>query len=392
MSGRPLEARGKAAYERVEERDPRGDQDPQYYQKDPLDLKILETLPFWYMIGHMSVPSLALERVSHRFGALEALSGVDLHVGEHVIYGFLGLNGAGKTTAIRLILGLIRLRAGDIRIFGSEVRRRPPELYRKVGVLFEDFAAHGYLTALEHLFFHARFLGLDAGPARTAAERWLDRVGLSARSSTKVRNYSMGMKRRLGLACALAGSPGLVILDEPTNGLDPQGISDLRELILELNRDEGVTFFLSSHILGEVEQLCGSVGILHRGRMLLEGRVEDLTGRSASRRRLRAAPAEAARRLLEAASWCAGVEAEDRAVEALHVRVKEDDVPRMIRELVTAGIDIREVSSAAESLESVFHRAVSIAETRADIAGVPGCPGVPEAPDGKEAARAVCGA
>jgi hypothetical protein len=127
--------------------------------------------------------------------------------------------------------------------------------------------------------------------------------------------------------------------------------------------------------------------------MLLEGRVEDLTGRSASRRRLRAAPAEAARRLLEAASWCAGVEA-DGAGEALHVRVKEDDVPRMVRELVAAGIDIREVSSAAESLESVFHRAVSSAETRRDrdIAGERGCRGVPETPGGKEAARAVRGA
>jgi ABC-type multidrug transport system ATPase subunit len=309
----------------------------------------------------MKDPALRLERVTHRFGDLIALSDVDLHVGDGEIYGFLGLNGAGKTTAIRLILGLVRHRAGTIRIFGADTRHRPPELFRKVGVLFEDFAAHSYLSGRDHLRLHARFLGLSGAAASSAADRWLDRVGLARRGSTRVKGFSLGMRRRLGLACALVGSPRLVILDEPTNGLDPQGISDLRELILELNRNEGVTFFLSSHILGEVEQVCGRVGILHQGRMALEGSVADLTGRSKTQRRLRASPLDRARGLLECAAWCNRLElnGDNRSLIA---EVAEEDVPRMVRELVTAGIDIHELSDAAESLESVFHRAVADAE------------------------------
>ena len=315
--------------------------------------------------------ALILRGVSHRFGRFQALSGVDLDVRPGDIYGFLGLNGAGKTTAIRIVLGLLRLRAGEVHVLGSSIRGRPPGPFRDVGVLFEDFAAHSYLKGEEHLRLHGMLLGLRRAEARRAAAVWLDRVGLGGKGGVRVRGYSLGMRRRLGIACALVGKPRLVILDEPTNGLDPQGIADLRELVLELNRSDAVTFFLSSHILGEVEQLCSRVGIIHAGRMLAQGSVRELTGRTRSRRRVRAAPEAAALDVLRAAPWCRGVEREDgaeprpaaggparQAGQALLVDVDPPDVPRMVRALVEGGVEVHEVSEAAESLEAVFHRTV----------------------------------
>src|SRR5688572_11579136 len=317
--------------------------------------------------------ALALEGVTHRFGKLEALSRVDLHVEEGDIYGFLGLNGAGKTTAIRLILGLVHLGSGEIRLLGSALRRpRPLEAYRRTGVLFEDFAAHEYLSGLDHLALHGLLLGMSRRDARRAAGLWLERVGIAAKAREKVRRYSLGMKRRLGIACALVGSPRIVILDEPTNGLDPRGIADLRSLVLELNRESGVTFFLSSHILGEVEQLCRTVGIIHRGRMLAQGAVSELTGRGRRRRRLRVAPVSRALEMLRSAPWCRGVDAPPEASRGaaspdgapgwLRAEVDGPDVPRMVRDLVAAGVDVHEVSEASESLEDVFHHTVDSAE------------------------------
>jgi len=319
--------------------------------------------------------ALALEGVSHSFGKLEALSRVHLHVEEGDIYGFLGLNGAGKTTAIRLILGLVHHTSGEIRLLGAALRRpRPLEAYRKTGVLFEDFSAHEYLSGFDHLVLHGRLLGMSRSDARSAAGLWLERVGIASKAREKVRRYSLGMKRRLGIACALVGSPRIVILDEPTNGLDPRGIADLRTLVLELNRESGVTFFLSSHILGEVEQLCRTVGIIHRGRMLAQGTVAELTGRGRRRRRLRVAPLARALELLRSAPWCRAVDeapvsyspgdraAGDGAPGWLQADVDGPDVPRMVRDLVAAGVDVHEVSEASESLEDVFHRTVSFAE------------------------------
>jgi ABC-2 type transport system ATP-binding protein len=312
----------------------------------------------------MTLHALRLSSVSHRFGDVQALAAVDLSVEEGDIYGFLGLNAAGKTTAIRVIIGLIRARSGEVQVLGRSARGRPPEVFGRVGVLFEDFAAYSYLSGQEHLRLRARGLGLPSELAKSRAGEWLERVGLARWGGTRVRKYSLGMRRRLGLACALIGAPRLVLLDEPTNGLDPQGIADLRELILNLNRKEGVTFFLSSHILGEVELLCRKVGIIHQGRMLLEGSVGELTGRRAGCR-LRVSPPGKAAAILKAAPWCLGAEREESRdggdVETLQVRIEARDVPRMVGELVAAGLGVHEVHGAAESLEAVFQRTVAAA-------------------------------
>lgn len=310
------------------------------------------------MIPAMIGSALSLRGLTHRFRDVQALTSVDLDVGEGEIYGFLGLNGAGKTTTIRIIVGLLRLQAGDVRIYGADIRSAPSEVYRNVGVLFEDFAAHSYLTGREQAFLHARFLGVPAAEARKSADRWLERVGLSSKASARVKGYSLGMRRRLGLACALVASPRIVILDEPTNGLDPQGIADLRGHLQSLNSNEGVTIFLSSHILGEVEQLCTRVAILHDGRIRLEGAVKELTGRGVPKHRIRAVPGARAREVLEAAGG-GGTVTTEASADSLLAELKPEDVPRRVRDLVTAGVEVYEVSPRVESLESVFRGVVS---------------------------------
>lgn len=309
------------------------------------------------MIQPMGNPALSIRGVTHHFRESRALESVDLTVATGDIYGFLGLNGAGKTTTIRLIVGLLPLQTGEVEVLGETRRRAGPEVSRKIGVLFEDFAPHGYLTGHEQTTLQAQLAGLSRRNARLAATHWLARVGLGQRQHAAVRSYSMGMRKRLGLACALVARPSLLILDEPTNGLDPQGIADLRAQILEINAQEGVTFFLSSHILGEVEQLCRSVGILHRGRVALEGPVEKITRGSGPRCRLRALPDAGVIGVLTRRKVTA--ERDSGVPGVWRVELSPTEVPGLVRELVEAGVEIHEVATASETLESVFHRVVS---------------------------------
>ena len=316
----------------------------------------------------MKAPALAFRAVRHAYGRLTALNGLDLTVPEGEIYGFLGLNGAGKTTAIRLAAGLIRLQSGRIEILGETVgrgarRRIPPAARLAAGILFEDFGAYSYLSGRKHVELRARERGMAPRRARAEAAARLAEVGLQRWADARVREYSLGMRRRLGLACALLGAPRLVILDEPANGLDPQGMSDLRGLIRERNQSAGTTFLLSSHILSEVEQLCRWVGIVHGGRLLLEGAVAELERREG--RRLRASPARRAEEVLRSGPWGDGLESSrldgDAGPGLFTVKVAEADVPRLVRELVTAGVDVHEVAASGGGLEALFHRAVAAA-------------------------------
>lgn len=312
-------------------------------------------------------PVLDCTGLTYRFGRVDALRGVDLTVFPAEIYGLLGRNGAGKTTAIRCSLGLLRARSGRARILGASMDRPPRDVFRHIGVLFEDFAAHGFLSGEEHLSMRAALLGLGSSDARSLTAQWLARVGLAPVARRKVRGYSLGMVRRLGLACALVGSPRLVILDEPTNGLDPEGIADLRALILAQTREEGTAFVISSHILGEVEQLCGRIGILDRGRMLVEGDVAELLGRTRGQRRIRVTPGCRAESILSTAPGCGFLEAvaEEGEVATMRARIADADLPRIVRLLVEAGVDVHEVASEAESLESLFRRTLTAADAGA---------------------------
>jgi len=212
-----------------------------------------------------------------RYGRLHAVDGIDLDVRAGDVYGFLGANGSGKTTTVRMLLGLVLPTSGEIDLLGQRMPRAGRRVLPRVGALIEGPAAYGHLSGRENLAL------LDAsGPGgswRTRRRRIaevLDQVGLGGVGRRPVKAYSLGMRQRLGLAGALLRRPELLVLDEPTNGLDPQGISEVRELLLDLHRT-GTTVFLSSHLLAEVEQLCSRVGVLDRGRLVLQEQLATLT-------------------------------------------------------------------------------------------------------------------
>jgi ABC-2 type transport system ATP-binding protein len=212
-----------------------------------------------------------------RYGRLRAVDGIDLDVRAGDIYGFLGANGSGKTTTVRMLLGLVLPTAGEIELLGQRMPRAGRKVLPRVGSLIEGPAHYGHLSGRANLAL------LDAsGPGgswrtrRTRVDGVLEQVGLAGVGRRPVRAYSLGMRQRLGLAGALLRRPELLILDEPTNGLDPQGIAEIRELLLDLHR-QGTTVFLSSHLLAEVEQLCSRVGVLDRGRLVLQDDLAHLT-------------------------------------------------------------------------------------------------------------------
>jgi ABC-2 type transport system ATP-binding protein len=212
-----------------------------------------------------------------RFGRLRAVDGIDLDVREGDVYGFLGANGSGKTTTVRMLLGLVLPTSGDVELLGGAMPRAGRRVLPRVGALIEGPAHYGHLSGPENL---ALLDAAGAGGAwrtrrRRVAEA-LEQVGLGGVGRRPVKAYSLGMRQRLGLAGALLRRPELLVLDEPTNGLDPQGISEIRTLLLELNRS-GTTVFLSSHLLAEVEQLCSRVGVLDRGRLVLQDQLATLT-------------------------------------------------------------------------------------------------------------------
>ena len=212
-----------------------------------------------------------------RYGALIAVDQVDLDVRAGDIYGFLGANGSGKTTTVRMLLGLVLATSGEIEVLGSTMPAASRTVLPRVGALVEGPAAYGHLSGPANLMM-ADASGA-AGPRRGRRERVaaaLERVGLAEVGKRPVKAYSLGMRQRLGLATALLHAPELLILDEPTNGLDPQGIHEIRDLLLELNA-KGTTIFLSSHLLAEVEQLCTRVGVLDRGRLAVQDKLATLT-------------------------------------------------------------------------------------------------------------------
>lgn len=219
--------------------------------------------------------AIQTEALSRHFGMQRAVDGIALRVPPATVYGFLGGNGAGKSTTIRLLLGLLRPSAGSIHLFGRELRAGTRgDLLREIGSLVEWPALYDNLTARENLRLNARLLGCR--PSRVAAV--LELMDLADSANRLVAQYSLGMRQRLGLAIALLHEPKLLILDEPTNGLDPAGIREMRELLRELPRSTGTTVFVSSHLLDEVSRIADHVGVLHAGRLCWQGPLAELQG------------------------------------------------------------------------------------------------------------------
>jgi len=223
---------------------------------------------------------IATRGLTKRFGAVLAVDDVDLDVREGDRYGFLGPNGSGKTTVVRMLLGLVYATSGTIEVLGAPVPRRISAVLPQIGALIEAPAAYGHLSGRANLALIDASGPGPHGPRRNRRRRISDalaRVGLGSVDDRSVRKYSLGMRQRLGLAAALLRSPRLLVLDEPTNGLDPQGIREIRDLLAELNA-AGTTVFLSSHQLAEVEQLCSRIGVLDRGKLVLQDDLSVLRG------------------------------------------------------------------------------------------------------------------
>ncbi|HYP43828.1 MAG TPA: ATP-binding cassette domain-containing protein [Propionibacteriaceae bacterium] len=222
-------------------------------------------------------PVICTRALTKRYGELRAVDGIDLDVHEGDVYGFLGANGSGKTTTVRMLLGLVLPTSGEVEVLGLPMPASRRTVLPQVGALVEGPGSYAHLSGRANLAL-LDASGRDRSPRRARTARILDvldQVGLDPGDPRPTRAYSLGMRQRLGLAAALLRRPRLLVLDEPTNGLDPQGIAEIRSLLLQLNA-EGTTIFLSSHLLSEIEQMCSRVGVLDRGRLVLQEQLDAL--------------------------------------------------------------------------------------------------------------------
>lgn len=295
--------------------------------------------------------ALDLQGLSKAFGDVQAVDSLTLAIRPGEIYGFLGPNGAGKTTTLKIVLGLTYPDAGRVLVEGLDLMAHPHEVRRRVGYLPERLGFYGNLTALQNLQFFARLKGGTPDGLREA----LDAVGLGEFAEKKVRTYSKGMVQLLGFAQVMMGAPRLLILDEPTTGLDPNWTRVVKDRIRQANR-EGTTVFFSSHILSEVQELAHRVGILNRGRLLAEDTVENLGARLEIKPRLRvevAGDPERAVALLESVEGVEEVRAEGPRIVVVCAPSAR---ARVLRHLESNGIEVRDFRTEDPSLEDVFLR------------------------------------
>lgn len=286
--------------------------------------------------------------LTRRFGHKIAVDSVDMTVRRGEVYGFLGPNGAGKTTTLRMLVGLLRPTAGSAVVAGHPAGSRAG--LRAIGALIETATFYPYLSGRANL----RLMADYAGVASHRAEQVLETVDLSRDAGRRFGAYSLGMKQRLGVAAVLLKEPELLILDEPTNGLDPQGVVEIRSLVRRLTR-EGRTVMFSSHQLQEVEQVCDRVGVIRAGRLVVETTVSELRG--GARLLVRAAPQD---RAVAALARLVGSDAVQRVDGVFHVTMEPGRAAELTRALVTSGVQVSEVRQAEQSLEDVFLQLVSV--------------------------------
>ncbi|HEY1252780.1 MAG TPA: ABC transporter ATP-binding protein [Thermoanaerobaculia bacterium] len=305
---------------------------------------------------------LSASNLTKRFGRREAVADVSFDVRSGEVFGFLGPNGAGKTTTIRMLVGLARPDRGSVRIRGLDLASHFEEAMAHVGCIVEAPDLYRYLTGRENLLHFARML--DSG-AEGRIEELAALVALSERLDDRVSTYSLGMRQRLGIAQALLGNPDILILDEPANGLDPAGIREIRHLVRSLARERGISVFVSSHLLSEIELMCDRVAIIHRGRTLAAAPVADLLARVSSDRLLvRAVPAARAAEVIGRFGEVEPVQgvgddrdaadATNRQALEISARVPPERVPELLRALVAAGLDVHSIERPEASLEDIF--------------------------------------
>ena len=287
-----------------------------------------------------------------RYGSETCVDHLALKVPQGAVYGFLGPNGAGKTTTLKMLLGLVHPSAGSVHLLGHELTPRTRlAILREVGSLIESPSYYGHLTARENLEIVRRLRGLPAEEIDEA----LRTVRLDGQTKKPVNHFSLGMKQRLGIAVALMGRPRLLLLDEPTNGLDPSGIQEMRELIRSLPSRYGMTVIVSSHLLGEIDQMADHVGVIRQGRLVFQGTMSGLHGMSAARLALRTQDNARARSLLPAARS----EGEWLLLDAM----SDSEAARVSLKLAGAGIGLVRMEQRETSLEDIFLRLTGTEET-----------------------------
>jgi ABC-type multidrug transport system ATPase subunit len=292
---------------------------------------------------------IRVKDLSKHFGDLKAVSNLSFSVGEGQVYGFLGQNGAGKSTTIRMLMTLIEPTGGEIEIFGMNLRKHRKEILRQTGAIIEKPDLYKYLTAKENIRIFSRLSGVKSTDKQIMDQLAL--VGLADRAGSKVKTYSQGMKQRLGLACALIHNPGLIILDEPSNGLDPQGIADMRQLILHLSRDLGKTLLVSSHLLSEMEMVADNMLIIHKGEKVVEGKVSELLDPEKTVVELITPDIAAAMSVLKDSSWHQALKEPVKGTIRLECNRKE--IPSLNKLLVEKGIPVQSLRPM-NSLEDYF--------------------------------------
>jgi len=305
-------------------------------------------------------PAIETNNLGKRYGDVTAVDSLSLRVGRGEIYAFLGLNGAGKTTTIRMLLGLVKPTAGEAIVLGMRIRGGNQNPWASVGYMVETPHAYQELSVRQNIEAMRR---LRPGTPPQAVDQVIDRLGLATYAKRRTGTLSLGNAQRLGLAKALMHKPELLILDEPANGLDPAGIVEIRKLLIELAREEGVTVFISSHILGEVSRLADRIGIIHQGRLLQELDIAELEQQRRRRLLVRARDVWAAQAVLAGAGFSALIK-EERTIVLLEETVVErpDDIASL---LAQAGHAPTMLMVEREALEHYFLRLVGVEEERA---------------------------
>ncbi len=302
---------------------------------------------------------ITTDSLSKNFGSVRAVHGVSLHVKTGEIYGFLGLNGAGKTTTIRMLLGMMKQSSGEAYLFGKKVDRKDSGTWSRVGYLVEIPYSYGELTVRENLEVVRRLRSVDNF---RCVDEIMDKLRLSEYADRRAKNLSLGNAQRLGLAKALIHDPELLILDEPANGLDPEGIVEIRELLKRLAAENGVTIFISSHILGEVSKFADRIGIIHKGELIRELGTGDLEGEL--HRRLLVSTTDNAKAISVLKERGFSVSSGDDGTLSLEDRESISTPERVASMIVGAGCGLSMIRVDEEDLESYFLRIVGAGKGR----------------------------
>lgn len=291
---------------------------------------------------------IRVNNLSKQFKEITAVDDLSFTVNEGDVYGFLGQNGAGKSTTIRMLLTLVRPTSGTINVFGKDLFTHRTEILKQVGAVIEKPDLYKYLSAFDNLALFAKMSGMK--PTRSLLLDQLKLVGLEERAFSKVKTFSQGMKQRLGIAVALVHDPRLILLDEPTNGLDPQGIADMRNLILKLSREMGKTILVSSHLLSEIELIATRMLIIHKGKKMVEGYVAELLDPSKSLVQVETANNEETREKLKHSKWNDLLQP---GTNTIQLKMNKEEVPQLINDLVGMGVSLVAVNPT-HSLEDYF--------------------------------------